>query len=156
MKIEFLAQDSNLIAALDGAVATVRFDGSSEIVGVVRNHTSTDGFIVSTFSTFVQEFDLPTVIMTKDNPDIVFEIINESLEEFYATRSRGDHFAFVKKACETSKQLFDTSAGIHAAYWISKISDSPINEKNVEKAASMVTEARVQFYDYIRSIAVSN
>ena len=154
MKIDFLAADSNLVNAPDGAVATLRIDGSDEIVGYVVNHTSADGYTVSTFATDVIGFDMPVIVMTNDDPKLKYEILNESVDEFYETRSRGNHYRFYKGICGHHSWFFEVAAALHGAYWLSKKYINRVAESEIVEANSMVKAARELYYSYAKSVQI--
>ena len=154
MRIDFEAADSDLIAAPDGAVATLRVDGSDEIVGFVVNHISADGYTVSTFATDCIGFCMPVIEMTRDDPRLEFEVIAEDIDTFYSTRSHGEHGGFVTKICMHHDWFCETSAMLHCAYWLGKKYPKPVTQDQLFAANSMVKASRELYYSFCNSIQI--
>lgn len=150
MKIDFEAANANLMAVADGAVATISVNGSDELVGVVTNHTSSDGYTVSTFGVDAKGHKMSAVVMTNDSSVVKFEVIAASVEEFYAAKNQGYLFGFFRDVCEHYKWVFDDYAALNGAYWLSK-SFEKIDSANMAAAAEVVAASREQFYTYIKA-----
>lgn len=150
MKINYNAQDRLLVSAADGAVATMRMGEGTEIVGIVQNHTSEDGYTVSVFAVPTDAASMPMIVMTRDNPDLQFAILNDSIEQFYAEDARGSHFEFTRQLCEHQQHEFEAAAGLHCAFWLSRNYRNRIDDRDIPQASEITRKAREQFYDFIR------
>ena len=152
MNVDFVAKNSKLVIAPDGAIATVRIGNTDEIVGLVMNHTSADGLPVSTFATFVDGFEMPVIVMTEDTPEIVYQVINKSLAEFGSIRARKQHFLFFSAICEHHGWVFDIAAAVNGVYWLDKTFANRITTYEVFAANDIVKTHREQFYGYANNI----
>ena len=135
MKIDFIAQDRRILAAQDGAIAAMR--------------------TVPTFSTYVDDVELPVIVMTQDNPNIVYEVISESVDEFYAAKSQGSHFNLFKDICARYGWIFNTAAALHGAHWVSKLTSNPVSNENIIEANAAIKASRKQFWSYIQMIRIA-